>query len=928
MISNEVFVASRTCRRKAYFKQASQSREVAESERVHLDLDKTYRQTALAWFLGEHSPGEMLRDPPTLEAAIRSRARFIVGATAQSGKVCSRLELLERVDAGQENAARYAPVLFVSNNKVTKNDRRLLAFQALALSLVQGAVPEIGKIVSGGEPRVVRVRCAPRVEEARRLVAVIEADARGETPPTLTLNRHCAACAFRKGCQVAAEQTDDLRLLRTLSEKEINKLRARGVTPLTQFSSTYRAGRRGQRRPEKARQHDPALQALALREQKVYVMDAPDLKPAPVALYLDLEGVPDLDFGYLIGLLVVEGQRSTFHSFWANEPGQEKDIWNACLGIIASFPAYALYHYGQYETRFLKRMKKLSGADGAARTECVLARSCNVLSAIHSHVYFPTRSNGLKEVAGLRGFKWTAGGASGIQALAWRLAWETGREGPLKQNLLLYNPEDCLALKLVAEFILSLCAGAPTGPTIACELPVAQADDLKRPGTFRSGKTKFFCPELEHINKCAYSDYQRERIYVRTNPAVRKSLKRRTAKKKLKVNQEIECGRPEKGPEGSNERVRDLGRQPYHKLLLDLKSTPSGVKRWVVRYSSQRYQCSGCKVTFHADIYRARKSQFGRNRSAWAIYHHVALRQTYDDITEELNDLFNFSFTYEVLKRIKPDMAERYRPTYEKLKEKLRRGPLAHADETKAQVKGHAGYVWAFTNLEEVIYVYTPTRDGDILGKVLDGFTGVLVSDFDAAYDGVKCPQQKCLIHFMRDINDDLFHNPFDEELKQVAQQFVAVLKPIIDTMDKHGLKRHFLHRHKKEVEGFVGYLAAQQFQSERARHYQKRVDQYKEKLFIFLDHDGVPWNNNNAELAVKRFASRRKLMGASFTEKGIQDYLVFLSIYQTCRNKNVSFLRFLLSGKFDLDAFVEGVAGESRTIAAKTSRSDSVSGA
>jgi hypothetical protein len=66
-----------------------------------------------------------------------------------------------------------------------------------------------------------------------------------------------------------------------------------------------------------------------------------------------------------------------------------------------------------------------------------------------------------------------------------------------------------------------------------------------------------------------------------------------------------------------------------------------------------------------------------------------------------------------------------------------------------------------------------------------------------------------------------------------------------------------------------------------------------------------VPWNN--AEVAIKGFASRRRIMGASFTENGLNDYLVFLSLYQSCRNKNVSFLRFLRSGLFDLDTFVEG---------------------
>src|SRR5262249_26374247 len=104
--------------------------------------------------------------------------------------------------------------------------------------------------------------------------------------PTLTLNRHCSACEFRKDCLALAEETDDLSLLRCLSEKEILAQRRRGVTTLTQLSYTYRPSRRGKRRARKGGKHDPALQALALREKKVYVMDAPVLPDPKVALYL------------------------------------------------------------------------------------------------------------------------------------------------------------------------------------------------------------------------------------------------------------------------------------------------------------------------------------------------------------------------------------------------------------------------------------------------------------------------------------------------------------------------------------------------------------------------------------------------------------------------------------------------------------------
>jgi hypothetical protein len=744
----------------------------------------------------------------------------------------------------------------------------------------------------------------PFIEQVRRLVPQIEAVTAGKDAPTLTLNRHCGECEFRGVCQSAAEGMDDLSLLRGMSAKEVEKQRQRGITTVTQFSHTYRPGRRGKRRPTKGRKHDHALQALALREQKVYIFDKPQVPSMGTALYLDVEGIPDEDRYYLVGLLAVEDGRCTSYSFWADDQEQEQAMWTACAGIISGFEEYTLYHYGQYEQRFLDHMRQVATEDGAAAIDQIRARSCNVLAAIYSHVYFPTRSNSLKEVGVFLAFQWSAENASGIQSLAWRLAWEMQPEDTLKQHLIQYNREDCQALRRVTEFLLSVCAGTSQGGTAP---NVASADSIGEAGHFHFGKQEFFCPELAQINKCAYSDYQREKVYLRTCPAMRQSLRRklRACKRRLRVNEWVECGRPACCPECGCPQVYSFGKRWHQKRIFDLKFTAFGVKRWVVMYRTLRYWCGRCRKTFHADEYRSVQGRFGPDLCSWAVYHHVALRQTFEDVTLSLNEIFGFSFSYEILKRIKPLVGKQHKETYDRIKGKLRRGALIHADETKVKVKGHAGYVWAFTNMEEVLYVYTSTREGTILDDVLDGFKGVLISDFYSAYDSPKCPQQKCLIHLIRDINDDLFHNPFDEELKQLAQRWVAVLKPIIDTIDRYGLKRCHLGKHKRDVGRYFSYLSEQAFHSELARKYQKRVDKYKGKLFTFLDHDGIPWNNNNAENAIKRFASRRKIIGASFTDNGIHDYLTFLSIYQTCRHKNVSFLRFLRSGTFDIDTFV-----------------------
>lgn len=65
-----------------------------------------------------------------------------------------------------------------------------------------------------------------------------------------------------------------------------------------------------------------------------------------------------------------------------------------------------------------------------------------------------------------------------------------------------------------------------------------------------------------------------------------------------------------------------------------------------------------------------------------------------------------------------------------------------------------------------------------------------------------------------------------------------------------------------------------------------------------------MPWNNNNAEHAVKAFATLRKVIGGSSTEKGIREYLILLSICETCKYKGLDFLEFLRSGENNIEAF------------------------
>jgi Transposase IS66 family len=133
---------------------------------------------------------------------------------------------------------------------------------------------------------------------------------------------------------------------------------------------------------------------------------------------------------------------------------------------------------------------------------------------------------------------------------------------------------------------------------------------------------------------------------------------------------------------------------------------------------------------------------------------------------------------------------------------------------------------------------------------------------------------------------------------------FGALLRSIVVTVDEHGLKRKYLKGHARAVAAFFDGLAERIFESDASKALQERLLRNRERLFTFLQHDGVSWNNNLAENAIKRIADYREDVGRSVKEAGLTEHLVLLSVYQTCRVRDISFLKFLLSRERDIDAF------------------------
>jgi hypothetical protein len=201
---------------------------------------------------------------------------------------------------------------------------------------------------------------------------------------------------------------------------------------------------------------------------------------------------------------------------------------------------------------------------------------------------------------------------------------------------------------------------------------------------------------------------------------------------------------------------------------------------------------------------------------------------------------------------------------------------------------------YKFPDTFTVFYHFALTRESAFLQTWLKGYEGVIITDFFPAYETVRVKQQKCLVHLIRDLNDDLFKNQFDEEYKRVVVAFGVLLRKIIETIDRYGLKKNHLHKHIKDTDRFFKDYVEQTYKNELAIKCTRRLKKSWPYLWIFLYHDGVPWNNNNAEVAIKAFAQHRRGVNGQMHEKGIINYVEMLTVAQTCRYRNISFLDFL----------------------------------
>jgi transposase len=232
--------------------------------------------------------------------------------------------------------------------------------------------------------------------------------------------------------------------------------------------------------------------------------------------------------------------------------------------------------------------------------------------------------------------------------------------------------------------------------------------------------------------------------------------------------------------------------------------------------------------------------------------------------------------------------AQQAQPAVHQILERIRASPVVHADETGWRQDGANGYVWTFSTPTER-YFLRRGRGKGVVDEVLDeAFSGVLVSDFYAAYHHYPGLKQRCWAHLLRDIHELKVVYPEDAGLAQWAaavHQLYTEAKSLVSP--QAGQRR----RAQRQMEEKLLALCRPFLNDPLAAQGRlcRRMEKFIKELFVFVAHPAVPSENNAAERSLRHLVTSRKISGGTRSQQGTSSKMTLASLFGTWRAQGLN---------------------------------------
>lgn len=298
-----------------------------------------------------------------------------------------------------------------------------------------------------------------------------------------------------------------------------------------------------------------------------------------------------------------------------------------------------------------------------------------------------------------------------------------------------------------------------------------------------------------------------------------------------------------------------------------------------------------------SDAIGAAASQLGPDLQALIAMMKDKYGLSYGDIQGLLREAFGISVSRGGAAQVVLRVAERNEPTYETIRQIVRRSDTVYPDETGWKIAGRLQWMWVFVTDTVTLYVIRPSRGHDVPQEVLGAdYDGRMIHDGWSPYDFFEqATHQQCLEHLLRRARELL------EQATRGAVRFPRKVKEFLtdaltlrDRRDGGTIRPHGLAVARGRLETRLDRLLEWNLSHDGNRKFQNHLARHSGEILTFLYEPDIEATNWPAEQAIRPAVVNRKVFGGNRTPSGGHAQEVLGSVFATLVQQASDTLSFL----------------------------------
>jgi len=273
---------------------------------------------------------------------------------------------------------------------------------------------------------------------------------------------------------------------------------------------------------------------------------------------------------------------------------------------------------------------------------------------------------------------------------------------------------------------------------------------------------------------------------------------------------------------------------------------------------------------------------FGPQVETLVTYFHHVHHLSYERLEQVLDEVFGLQISQGAIDNILQRTAQRLEQEAEGIHHQVQNSRVVGSDETGVRVDGQNHWQWVFQTSQASYYVIDKSRGTQVITDVMEeAVPEVWVSDlFSAQLSSKAQKRQICHAHQLRDLQYaiDTERSAFAYRMQELLLRSQRLFK------HRDTLPAGVFQQQVRAIKQTCDVLLGMEVRTQIARRLQKRYVKHREHLFVFLYEEGVPFDNNGSERALRNSVVHRKVLAGFRSEWGACAYATVTTVIETAR--------------------------------------------